>query len=234
MSVNIEEQWVPEPELREMPPRRFVRSDFPDHNRPNVVLFTSVSGAILVAGLLFFFFGLSGGRALMVWGGLGMSVVGLAGVLFFPFRARQHDARVERLVCYGIPAAARLLSADNISPDNVFGRSIRYQVSHPLTGEVIHRQANADDRALPKRIPSNVTALVDSESGEVDLYCVLPYRAIAKAVVPADPNFGLPTAVPEQAAPQMGTMAEVPMPEPVRKPKETAPKEPEKKRESYE
>jgi hypothetical protein len=51
-------------------------------------------------------------------------------------------------------------------------------------GELVHRDVNADDRSLPKRIPANVTALMDLASRDVELYCALPFRVISKAAPP--------------------------------------------------
>ena len=65
---------------------------------------------------------------------------------------------------------ARLLSADNLSGDT-FARSVKYQVSLP-GGELDHREVNIDDRVLPKRIPSNTTAVMGHGIGRCgDLHC---------------------------------------------------------------
>jgi hypothetical protein len=75
-------------------------------------------------------------------------------------------------------------------------------------GDLVRREANADERALPKRIPANVTALLDLRTSEVELYCALPFRAIAPpeaAQAPVDPFAGMPmaaTAGGPAAAPQ--------------------------------
>ena len=231
MSVNFNEQWVPEPELRELPPRRTIASEFPDHNRPNSVFLAMISAAVLVVGLSVFVVGLAQGKSNLTLIGIALALVGVAGILFFPYRTRQYATRVEHLAGYGVPTLARILSAENISPDNVYGRRIIFQVTHPISGEILHKTTNADDRALPKVIPANVTALFDTESGDFELYCALPFRAISKKVQIA-PNPVPPTAAPpapattgpESAAPSMGTLSTPPA-EPsgerlVRKPRE--------------
>ncbi|MFM7321008.1 MAG: hypothetical protein ACKO5K_05720 [Armatimonadota bacterium] len=206
MSVNFNEQWVPEPELRELPPRRTVASDYPDHNRPNSVFLAMIAAAVLVAGLSVFVVGLAQGKSNLTVIGIALAVAGLGGIVYFPYRTRQYVARVLHLTGYGVPTLARILSAENISPDNVYGRRIIFQVTHPISGEILHKNTNADDRALPKVIPANVTALFDTESGDFELYCALPYRAIPKMTPVAKPA-AAPAQTPaaESPAPAMGT-----------------------------
>jgi hypothetical protein len=128
------------------------------------------------------------------------------------------------------------LNAENISVDNIYGRRVTYQYTNPTTGEMLHRSSNADDRALPKRIPSNVTALVDPETGYCDLYCALPIKVVPKTM-PQAAKTGA-TASEEAAAgepKEMGTMTAQAMPERiVRKPREEDDDQPAPKRESYE
>jgi len=207
MSVNFDEQWVPEPELRELPPRRTVASDHPDHNRPNSVLLALISAALVVVGLSVFVVGLAQGKTDLTITGLAVAVLGVGGVLYFPYRTRQYDARVQHLTGFGVPTLARILSAENISPDNVFGRRIIFQVTHPVSGEILHKTTNADDRALPKVIPANVTALFDTESGDFELYCALPYRAIPKMTPVSRPAQAAPAPAAETSAPSMGTLS---------------------------
>lgn len=233
MSVNFDEQWVPEPELRDTPPRRTGPSEFPDHNRPKSTLFVGVAAVVLVAGLVVFILGASKGVNMQIVAGVFAVLAGTAGTVYFPYRARQHDSRCERLAGFGIPVMARLLNAENISVDNIYGRRVTYQYTNPTTGEMLHRSSNADDRALPKRIPSNVTALVDPETGHCDLYCALPIKVVPKTSPQAA------KAVAEQAAAaeptEMGTLTAQVMPERiVRKPREEDDDQPAPKRESYE
>ena len=234
MSVNFDEQWVPEPELRETPPRRTGPSEFPDHNRPKSTLFVAVAAVVLVAGLVVFILGASKGVNMQIFAGVFAVLAGTAGTVFFPYMARRHDGRVERLVGFGVPAMARLLNAENISVDNIYGRRVTFQITHPSSGELLHRTTNADDRALPKRIPANVTALVDPETGYFDLYCALPIKAVTKMVAQTAKPAG--TEAPAPAEPtEMGTLAAQPNPERiVRKPREEDDDDLVPKRESYE
>lgn len=139
--------------------------------------------------------------------------------------------RSEHLVTNGAPVMARLLSADNLNGDT-YARSVKYQVSLP-GGELGHREVNVDDRVLPKRIPSNVTALMDMSSGDVELYVALPFRAVAKAVPASVAAAQAQQAAAQQAVPQeMGTIAVSNAPEIKReKPKEETQKP---KRETFE
>jgi hypothetical protein len=224
MNVNVEEVWMPEPELMEPTPRRMVPfEDYPDRNRPNVPLFGGISAFLVVLGFALISFAVSKRGGNIPAGAVSLGL-GFVGMVFFPYRLRTHLQRATQLVEYGNPVMARLLSADNLSGDT-YTRSVKYQVTIP-GGELTHKQINVDDRVLPKRIPSNVTALMDMQSGDVELYCALPFRAVRK-VQPA------PVAAPVEsrttttqaatpAAPQaMETIATTPVPEIKReKPKE--------------
>ena len=176
MSVNVQENWTIEPELMEMPPRRVVLSEFPDLNRPNPMLIYGAGGGVIVLGLVLLIVGLNTNQAGYTVFGVLLTLVG-TGVIGFvgPFLTRRHMERSEHLAKNGVPVMARILSAENMSGDYRFGRSVTYQVSLP-SGDMIHKHANADDRLLPSKIPANVTALMDVNSGDVELYCCLPYR----------------------------------------------------------
>ena len=230
MNVNIDETWVPEPDLMQSAPRRIVSFiDYPDRNRPNVPLFSGIAGALLVIGFFLYLRAVtkqSGGNIPL---SIPLMLAGFTGLVYFPFRLRQHLMRSEHLVTNGAPVMARLLSADNLNGDT-YARSVKYQVSLP-GGELGHREVNVDDRVLPKRIPSNVTALMDMSSGDVELYVALPFRAVAKAV-PATVA-AAQQDVAQQAVPQeMGTIAASNAPEIKReKPKEESEKP---KRETFE
>lgn len=232
MNVNVDNAWVPEPELLEAAPRRIVPfEDYPDRNRPNVLLMGGISGVLLVAG--FFLFGRyiskqSLSMPLMLLS-IPLMLGGVAGLVYFPWRLRQHLLRSEHLLTNGAPVMARILSADNLNGDT-YARSVKYQVSLP-GGDLDHREVNVDDRALPKRIPSNVTALMDLSTGDVELYIALPFRAVLKS---APIVTAATTATPEPARqePQaMGTISVADAPEIKRdKPKE----ETQPKRETFE
>lgn len=181
MNVNVEEVWMPDAELMEPAPRRIVDyTDFPDRNRPNVPVMGGISSLILVVGFALYGFAVSG-RGGSIPLGIVCLLLGAAGVIYFPYRLRQHLNRSSYLVAHGSPVMARILSADNLNGDT-YSRSVKYQVTIP-GGELTHKQVNVDDRVLPKRIPANVTALMDMKSGDVELYCALPFRAVRKPQV---------------------------------------------------
>jgi hypothetical protein len=113
-------------------------------------------------------------------------------------------ARCQNLVENGVPTPARILAADNMGGEGDFKRLVRYQVQMP-SGPMVHREVQCDDRALPRRIPSSVTALWDASSDDVELYCALPFKVVQKA-----------TAPPRAAAPVPTTMGTTPMPTPPR------------------
>lgn len=176
MNINVQENWTMEPELAELPPRRVVLSEYPDLNRPNPVVIYGAGGVLGIGGIVLLILGLTGSNVLYDVLGILIALVG-AGIVGFlgPYLIRRHLLRGEHLVKNGVPVMARLLSAENMSGDYRFGRSVTYQVALP-NGEMMHRQVNADDRLLPRKIPANATALLDIESNEVELYCALPYR----------------------------------------------------------
>lgn len=229
MNVNVDDAWVPEPELMDAAPRRIIAfEDYPDRNRPNVVLLTGVAGVLLAVGFALF------GLAITKRGGsiplsIPLLLAGIAGLVYFPMKLRQHLARAEHLVTNGAPVMARLLSADNLNGDT-YARSVKYQISLP-GGELAHRDVNVDDRVLPKRIPSNTTALMDFSSGDVELYIALPFRAVARKVPVASPM--MQPNVPQAAQPQeMGTIHVANAPEIKREKPKNESNEP--KRETFE
>ena len=96
MNVNIDESWMPEPELMEAVPRRIVPFDeFPDRNRPNVAVFGGISGALLAIGLWALW-----ARHYTPWGkpadwGASAHRGGGAGLVYFPYKLRLHLQRAE-------------------------------------------------------------------------------------------------------------------------------------------
>lgn len=186
--------WTPEPELKDPPPRRVEASGYPDLNRPNVTLFVGIGIAAMAGGLILLIVGLSSKNSGLSFSGGVLAVAGALVVAIFPQRARAHDARAQHLVETGLPVIARVLSAENLTGSSTYGRVIKYQVTMP-GGDLVHRQVNCDERALPKRIPADTTALVDMNSGDVELYCALPFRAALKTV-PAPAPAPTPTPTP--------------------------------------
>lgn len=224
MSTAVDEAWSPEPELREPAPRRVTESPFPDLNRPNVVLFCSLGAVAVAVGIIFFVLGMSSRdkNVLPIAGGAVLALVGGLVLAIFPQKLRGHLSRAENLVMNGVPIIARVVSVTNMTGDSVNGRSVKYQVSMP-GGDMVHRDVNADDRALPKRIPGNVTALVDMRSNDVEIYCALPYRAVSKAAPTPPPGArpgaagslgDLPTAQPSNGDGKMGTVGDGPAQQP--------------------
>jgi hypothetical protein len=203
--------WTAEPELKEMPPRRLVAyEDYPDLNKPNLTAMLGIAGAATAGGLILLIIGLAGKNVMLSILGVVLALAGVGLGVFFQNKARSHISRAEHLVTTGMPVMARILSTDNLTGSSTYGRTVKYQVAVP-GGEMIHKEVAADERVLPKRIPSDATALIDMQSGDVELYCVLPFRAISKTAVAtpytpaatggtpsaptptADPLAGLPT-----------------------------------------
>ena len=204
MNVNIDETWVPEPELLESVPRRIVAyNDYPDRNRPNVLVFSGIAGVFLVVGFFLYLRAVtqqSGGNIPL---SIPLMLLGFIGLVYFPYRLRMHLARAQHLVSNGAPVMARLLSADNLNGDT-YARSVKYQVSLP-GGDLHHREIYVDDRVLPKRIPINATALMDMTTGDVEIYLALPFRAVPK-VAPVTVALEPPTGVAAATAQAMGTI----------------------------
>ncbi len=227
-NIAIEEAWAPEPELMDRPPRRAVAADYPDLNGINLPVFLGLGGLFTVAGLVLFVLGLAKHTGGMIGGGVVLALLGIATVIVFPARQKQHMERAERLIEQGMPVGARLISADPLNGSPT-ARVLRYQVPGK-DGELIHKQVNADDAVVPKRVPTNVTALLDLESGDVELYMALPLRAVSRTAATATP---VEIPITAQPVEDMGTI-QTPIPTPVtrvEKPKEE-PEQP--KRETYE
>lgn len=211
------------------PPRRVVPSDYPDLNGVNLPMFLGVGGIVGLVGLGLFIGGLAGRSGGMIGGGIVLTLMGVAAFAILPMKQKQHLERAQRLIEQGMPVAARLLSADPLNGSPT-ARVLRYQVANQ-EGELIHKEVNADDSVLPKRIPTNVTALVDLSSGDAELYLALPFRA-----APRTSTSGAPVEIPVATRPvpeDMGTIS-TPIATPttrVEKPKE---EEPKPKRETYE
>lgn len=207
MSTNIEEAWAPEPELREPAPRRLRPSEYPDLNTPNVLVFTAVGAVLLLVGIALIVLGATGRGTLFIVLGVLAGAAGGFALALAPGRAAKLKARAERLVRDGQPIMARIVTANNLTGDSTHGRHVSYMVTLP-GGEVVRRDVNADDRALPKRIPGNVTALIDPRNtGDVELYCALPFRAVARPEAVADPLAAQPAAAPA-VGPTMGAVAD--------------------------
>lgn len=215
MPGAAEDVWMPEPELREPTPRRVVPSEYPDLNRPNVVLLCTIGAVAVVIGIVLFVLGISGKNSLFTIAGVVLCLGGGAVLAIFPQKQKAHLTRAEHLVMNGVPVMARILGANNMTGDSTHGRSVKYQVTLP-GGDLAHRDVNADDRALPRRIPCNATALLDVKTGDAELYCALPFRAVPKtspatgaagAAAPAYPTGPLPTAAP-------GALADLPTAQP--------------------
>jgi len=205
---GIDMGWSPEPELRENPPRRFAPSEYPDYNKPNAGVFVGVGGALLLLGLIAFFTGLLGGRALFTILGIVLAVSGGALVAYFPSKVKAYRDRSEHLVTNGVPVMARIVNVQNLTGDSQYGRHVTYMITLPGDNEETRRETKADDRALPKKIPGPVTAVMDFQSRECELYCVLPYRAVAK-FAPAGGAAAAPVedplaTIPVQQAPAKG------------------------------
>ena len=227
-NIAIEENWTPEPELVERPPRRVVASDYPDLNGVNLPIFLGLGGVSTAIGIVLFVLGLAGKGGGFAFGGLLLTALGVAAVVVLPMRHRQHIERAESLVVNGVPVVARLLSADPLN-GSATARALRYQVTGK-DGEMLHKEVNADDSVLPKRIPTQVTALLDLVSGDVELYLALPFRAVARA------SAAVPVVAPQVPVEtqEMGTVVAPvaePQPRPERKPEVVEPKP---KRETYE
>lgn len=226
-NIAIEENWTPEPELFDRPPRRVVASDYPDLNGVNLPLFLGIGAVLLIAGVGLFVSGLAKGAGGMIGGGLTLTLLGVAGVVFFPIRQKQHVERAEHLVTNGVPVVARLISAEPLN-GSATARALKYQITGK-DGDIVHREVNADDSALPKRVPCQITALMDMASGDAELYLALPFRAVARTgaaavaqtpVVPVETN--------------MGTVNPAVIPTPVRVEKPKVEEEAKPKRETYE
>lgn len=216
MSTAIDDAWSPEPELRLPAPRRFQPSEFPDLNAPNVGTFTLAGAAGLLLGIVLLAAGFVGGvKVALIVLGLALMIAGAAALTLPKRKAQAARERAERLVREGQPVMARIVTSVNLTGNSEFGRTVAYMITMP-GGELVRREANADERALPKRIPANVTALLDIRTSEAELYCALPFRALAPpeaAQTPVDPFADMPMAAPAggpAVAPQKPVAAPAP------------------------
>lgn len=197
MSTAIDDAWSPEPELRLPAPRRFQPSEYPDLNAPNVGTFTLAGATGLVLGVVLLALGFAGGiKVGLLVLGVVLVIAGVAALTLPKRKAQATRERAERLVREGQPVMARIVTSVNLTGNSEFGRTVAYMITMP-GGELVRREANADERALPRRIPANVTALLDLGTSDVELYCALPFRALAPpeaAAAPVDPFAGIPMA----------------------------------------
>jgi len=232
MSVSTEEAWVVEPELRDRPPRRIAAADRVDYNKPSTQILTISSGAVIITGLAVFAAGLVMKQFALVVAGVVVALGGIAGIVVFPGKGKAYETKVNRLVEIGIPVPARLLAAENRGTEGGNQRFVKFQYQVPGQDEPRHGDTFVDYHALPKTIPSLVTALVDPETYECELYIALPVKAIAKpldrsAQATVDAAEAKPTST------EMGSMSADPTIV-VKRKVETAPEQNGEKRESYE
>jgi len=232
MSVSTEEAWIVEPELKDRPPRRVAAADRIDYNKPSTQVLTIASGAIIVTGLALFAAGLVMKQTLLVIAGVVVALAGVAGIVVFPGKGKAYETKVNRLVEVGIPVPARLLAAENRGTEGGNQRFVKFQYQVPGQDEPRHGDTLVDYNALPKTIPSTVTALVDPETYDCELYIALPVKAIAKPMdrttqTAADTVDATPVST------EMGAMAADPAVV-VKRNVETAPEDNGEKRETYE
>lgn len=232
MSVSTEEAWIVEPELKDRPPRRVAAADRIDYNKPSTQVLTIASGAIIVTGLALFAAGLVMKQTLLVVAGVVVALAGVAGIVLFPGKGKAYETKVNRLVEVGIPVPARLLAVENRGTEGGNQRFVKFQYQVPGQDEPRHGDTLVDYNALPKTIPSTVTALVDPETYDCELYIALPVKAIAKPMdrttqTAADTIGATPVST------EMGAMAADPTVV-VKRKVETAPEDNGEKRETYE
>jgi hypothetical protein len=202
-NVSVEEDWAPEPELRDMPPRRIERTDEPDLNLPSVPFWAGLGGLLMVTGIVLL--ALAHGKLLFTIPGILLFLTGIGCAILGPYNANRHRQRCEYLVTNGVPKMVRVITSDNLA-GSPYKRSVRYQYID-LNGDVKHKDVNIDDRLLPKRIPANMTAVMDMNTGDIELYQALPHRAVAKTititpvVVPTTATATTPTTLPTMATP---------------------------------
>ncbi|MFM7187605.1 MAG: hypothetical protein ACKO14_07275 [Armatimonadota bacterium] len=232
MSVSTEEAWVVEPELRDRPPRRIAAADRVDYNKPSTQILTISSGAVIITGLAVFAAGLVMKQFAFVIAGVVVALGGMAGIVVFPGKGKAYETKVNRLVEVGIPVPARLLAAENRGTEGGNQRFVKFQYQVPGQDEPRHGDTLVDYRALPKTIPSLVTALVDPETYECELYIALPVKAIAKPL-DRSAQATVDTAEAKPTSTEMGSMSTDPAIV-VKRKVETAPEQNGEKRESYE
>lgn len=232
MSVSTEEAWIVEPELKDRPPRRVATADRVDYNKPSTQALTISSGAVIVVGLALFAAGLVMKQTVLIIAGVAVALAGIAGIVIFPGKGKAYEAKVNRLVEVGIPVPARLLAAENRGTEGGNQRFVKFQYQVPGQDEPRHGDTFVDYHELPKTIPSTVTALVDPETYECELYIALPVKAIAKPLDRA--SQAASEAVPATpASTEMGAMSADPTVV-VKRKVETAPEQNGEKRETYE
>jgi predicted phage tail protein len=224
-NVNVQDEWAPEPELMERPPRRVVVSEYPDLNRPNTNLFYGISAGVALIGVFLLIFGLASSPVNAVFAALGavLMLVGAGIAASVPQMLTRHDARSEQLAMHGMPIMARIISSDNMAGDNQNKRLVKYQASLQ-GGELVHKHVFVDDRLLPRRIPASVTALVNLDTNDVELYCALPYRVVSKTAPGTKPAIpdplevieGMPVATTPTTTTGMNTINVEPPVRPVR------------------
>lgn len=232
MSVSTEEAWNVEPELKDRPPRRVAAADRVDYNKPSTQVLTMASGAVIILGLGLFAAGLVMKQTALILTGVVVALAGIAGIVVFPGKGKAYETKVNRLVEVGIPVPARLLAAENRGTEGGNQRFVKFQYQIPGQDEPRHGDTFVDYHALPKTIPSTVTALVDPETNECELYIALPVKAIAK---PTDKSSQAATETVSAQPPssEMGAMLADPSVV-VKRKVETAPEEDGEKRETYE
>lgn len=232
MSVSTEEAWIVEPELKDRPPRRIAAADRVDYNKPSTQILTISSGAVIVTGLALFAAGLVMKQTALVIAGVVVALGGIAGIVVFPGKGKAYETKVNRLVEVGIPVPARLLAAENRGTEGGNQRFVKFQYQVPGQDEPRHGDTFVDYHELPKTIPSTVTALVDPETYECELYIALPVKAIAK---PLDrtAQAAIDAAAATPVSTEMGAMSADPAVV-VKRKVETAPEQNGEKRETYE
>jgi hypothetical protein len=216
-NVKIEDNWTIEPELGDTPPRRVLPSDYPDHNQPPTTHLYAVAGLLLLGGFVLFILGLNGQGGMFIGLGIVLILLSLGAGYWVSQMGNKHLARTRYLAENGIPVMARILASDNMGTEGGTKRLVRYQVQLP-GGEMAHRQVHCDDRALPRRIPASVTALWDADSGDVELYCALPFKVVPKTASVPRPAHPTPTLPSRPAAPV------TPIPTPATAARTTAPR----------
>jgi hypothetical protein len=194
-TISVDENWAPEPELRDMPPRRIQSTDEPDLNLPSVPFWAGLGGLFIVIAIVLF--AISHGKPLFTVPGIILLLTGVGCAILGPYNANRHKQRCEHLVTNGVPVMVRVITSDNLA-GSVYKRNVRYQYAD-LGGDVKHKDVNIDDRLLPKRIPANMTAVMDMSTGDIELYQALPYRAVAKTVT--IPSTTIATAAPTTPTP---------------------------------
>lgn len=232
MSVSTEEAWIVEPELKDRPPRRVAAADRVDYNKPSTQVLTISSGAVIVTGLALFAAGLVMKQTALTISGVVIALAGIAGIVIFPAKGKAYEAKVNRLVEVGIPVPARLLAAENRGTEGGNQRFVKFQYQVPGQDEPRHGDTLVDYHALPKTIPSTVTALVDPETYECELYIALPVIAIAKPVDWVS-QAAASAAAAQPASTEMGAMTADPAVV-IKRKVETAPEQNGEKRETYE